>query len=299
MRSLIHHLCVMTLGGWEPEAPFVLFDALVDESDTHGKRPNMTMSALLSTAGRWERGRRDYKALRNRLGFETFHGTDFRAASGEFSEWDYPTWLDCAMSMGRLVATHVAEVFTVHCPYDVFEEHFLKKPRPRRMPSLSQYGVCFSVLLDSLTNYVWRQGQGTNHRLSLIVEDGHRNAGSSGVLFKARKDLLEGSGSNTFRTHTLASKADEPLLQLADMTATGHTLEQREIRKGTVLPFGERDIAPFEGLETGWSVFEVSPDYLGLLISQFEENQAAKQEEWLRRRQAWLAEHVAQNGQPV
>jgi hypothetical protein len=271
----------------------MLFTGYIDESDTHGKRPDMTMAGMLSTAGRWERCDREYAALRKRLGFTVFHGSDFHNQGGEFADWGPETCWDCLMSMGKLVATHVVECFTVHCPYDVYEKYFLRK-KPRKMRSIGQFGICFMGVLDGMTRNILDHGQGTNHKLSLIVEDGHRNATGSAVEFKARQDQLNGVGSSLLLSHALARKKDVPLLQLADVTAFGHTLEQRAIKRGEALPFGERgEPPPVYRLQTGWTISEISPEYLALVIEEFEAGRAAVHDDYLRRRQAWLASKVA------
>jgi hypothetical protein len=41
----------------------MLFTGYIDESDTHGPAPDMVMSAMLSTVGRWERCERALKRI--------------------------------------------------------------------------------------------------------------------------------------------------------------------------------------------------------------------------------------------
>ena len=78
------------------------FMGYVDESDTHAPAPDIVMSAMLSTAGRWERCSRAFARIQRKFGFTVFHATEFRALRGEFkdgpqksasiSSWNLASW---------------------------------------------------------------------------------------------------------------------------------------------------------------------------------------------------------------
>jgi hypothetical protein len=84
---------------------FMNFTAYIDESDTHGPTPDVVMSAMLSTEGRWERCSRDFERIRQRFGFSIFHATEFRASRGEFQGWGAAKMSDLYIAIGKLGET--------------------------------------------------------------------------------------------------------------------------------------------------------------------------------------------------
>src|ERR1700689_3280291 len=120
----------------------MIFTGYIAESDPHGPTPNMTLAAMLSSAGRWERCARRLKGIQHDFGFSVFHGTTFAGLKGEFEGWSGQKCYDLLMAFGHLVADHVTECITVSCEYGVYKKHFLDV-RPDKMHQTSQYGICF------------------------------------------------------------------------------------------------------------------------------------------------------------
>ena len=83
--------------------------------------------------------------------------------------------------------------------------------------------------------------QGPQHKLSVVVEDRHKNASDTARLFEERKERLDAAGLDLLWLHSLVRKKDSPLLQLADITAHGHTLERRAIKRGDAAQYSERN----------------------------------------------------------
>jgi uncharacterized protein DUF3800 len=260
------------------------FIGYIDESDTHGPAPDMTMSAMLSTRGRWERCSRDLARIRSKFGFTVFHATEFRALRGEFEGWRAEKCFDLYMELGRLGATHLVEAFTISLSHETYKAHFLGR-RPAKMHQTSQYGICFMGVLDGMMRTVMNHGP--QSKLSVVVENGHKNANDTGRLFDDRKRRLDTAGIDLLRTHGLEEKDRSPLLQLADITAHAHTHDKRAIKSGAVPDFSARsEQGPAEG-EPGWTVYEVTPEYIAGIIDEYNNDRLAKQEDYLRRRAAW------------
>jgi hypothetical protein len=89
--------------------------------------------------------------------------------------------LDLLQGFGQLGFDHLTECYTVHCRYETYKKHFLEK-KPTKMHRVSQYGVCFMAALDHMMSEVDKRGP--QHKLSVIVEDGHNNARDTARLFK-------------------------------------------------------------------------------------------------------------------
>jgi hypothetical protein len=128
---------------------------------------------------------------------------------------------------------------------------------------------------------------GPQSKLSVVVENGHRNANDTGRLFRDRMRRLDTAGIDLLRTHGLEEKFCSPLLQLADITAHAHTHDKRAIKSGAVPDFSaRREQGPIEG-EPGWTVYELTPDYIAGIIDEYNKDRLAKHEAYLRRRAAW------------
>ena len=263
----------------------MLFTAYIDESNTHGATPDIVMSAMLSSAGRWERCARALTRIQRDFGFTVFHATEFRSLQGEFAGWSEAKCRALLMEFGKLGATHLTECFTLSLRHEDYKVHFLDK-RPAKMHRVSQYGIGFMGVLDGLMRNV--MAQGPQHKLSVVVKSGHKNASDTERLFRERKERLDAVGVDLLCSHRLGRKDDTPLLQLADITAHGHMLEKRAIRKGETLHFSERNERAPADREPGWTIFEVTPDYIDRIIDEYNRDRAAAHERYLKRKQAWL-----------
>jgi hypothetical protein len=292
--GFIRQLCVAITGRWQPGLPLMFFTGYIDESDTHGSTPDITMVSMLSTAGRWERCDRAYARTRKRFGFQVFHATNFKSLTGEFENWGEQMCLDLLDEFGQLCFDHLTECFIIHCKHEDYRRHFLEK-KPPKMHRTSQYGICFMAALDSMMGAI--EHRGPQHRLSIIVEDGHKNACDTARIFKETKEGLERAGNSMLLSHTLAGKKDVPLMQLADANALGHTVERRLIDDGGIPHFRDRPIEIVPDNEPGVTVTEISPRYFELLIEEYNAGRAAAHENYLKRRQASLDAKAASGGQ--
>ena len=263
----------------------MIFTSYIDESDTHGSSPNITLAAVVSDSKRWEICERKLANIQREFGFSIFHGTTFAALKGEFEDWSGRKCYDLLMALGNLVAKYVVECITVSCEYEIYEKHFLEV-LPRKMHKTSQYGICFLAMIDALTKVV--TGQGDHQKLSVVIESGHKNANDTKRLFEQRKQNLENFGMNFLRSHSLLKKEQCPLLMLADITSHGHALERKAVRSGRAAQFSDRGSPEPRRGETGWTIYDVTPEYLTSLINEFASGRAAAHEAYMQRKLAWL-----------
>jgi hypothetical protein len=188
------------------------------------------------------------------------------------------------MEFGQLGATHLTECFTISLSYETYKTYFLDR-RPQKMHRTSQYGICFMGVLDGLMRTV--MSRGPQSKLSVVVEDGHKNAEDTARLFEDRKRRLDTAGIDLLRSHAIEKKECSPLLQLADITAYAHTQDKRAIKSGAAPDFSARnEQGPASG-QPGWTVYEVTPDYIARIIDEYNDR-VAKREYYLKRRRTWL-----------
>jgi hypothetical protein len=265
----------------------MIFTAYIDESDTHGSKPDMSMGALLGSGRDWTLYGRGLRGLQRKHGFKILHAVEFKTGKGDYADW--PDWKFPAVynGLGELGGKYLREAVSVRLPYDTYNKHFLDA-LPPKMHRTSQYGVLFLATLDCLTSRVFQEGE--NHRLSVVVESGHRNAPDTGRLFKDRQAEWKAAGADFLKSHTLAAKADSPFLMAADFIAHGNAMEWRAMDEGKKRDFGAAGvkIEPQRG-EPGWTVSLITPEYLAGLIDRFKEKKAAKHEDYLSRKAAFWA----------
>ena len=264
----------------------MIFTAYIDESDTHGAKPDMVMSAMLGTPHQWKMFQRGLNRLKPEYPFKIFHATDFKGRKSDFKNWPEAKFHGFLAEIGKLTGDTLTDAATVYLPYSTYKEHFLDV-RPRRMRSTSQYGLCFQALMDHLCKSV--VDRGANHRLSVIVEDGHRNAGETTDLFKERKAAYTAAGEDFLRTHALARKKDTELLLIADIVVFGQALGWRAIKAGTEKHYSKRQMTEPKKGELGWNVMEITPENMKLQIEQYNQERARRHADWVERNANWRA----------
>jgi hypothetical protein len=162
--DLLREISLAVAGRWEPDRLFMLFTAYIDESDTHGPTPDMSMGAMLGSGRQWELFGRGLRGLQRSYGFKVLHAAHFKAREGEFSNWPLPKFRSLFDELGQLVEEHLTEAVSGTLKHDVYKQNFLGV-RPQKMHATSQYGLLFLAILDALTVRVGEKGG--NHRLSV------------------------------------------------------------------------------------------------------------------------------------
>jgi hypothetical protein len=283
--SFIRELCMTLAHRWEPGHRFMLFTGFIDESDTHGSQPNVVMSAFLGSAAQWELFNRRLRKLRRDYGFAIFHATDFKSQTGEFKDWPDQKCISLVNDLTELVRDELTEGIVTWLPHALYRDEFLAK-LPHKMHRASQYGVCFQATLERLTKVTLDQRG--NHRLSIVLEDGHDNAGDAGRIFKERRERYRQGDASFLRTFTLASKQDSPELMACDFLAHAVAMGYRN---NAVYPPGKyqdiTDQEPKAG-ESGLTFQEVTPAYFQSWRDEFEVDKKAKADAYAARKAAWL-----------
>src|SRR5258705_7714994 len=107
--SFLRELCISLTGRWEPDRLFMIFNAQIDEADTHGPTPDMTMSAMLGTGRQWELFGRGLRRLQKEYGFKILHATEFKKRTGEFAGWSEDKGHTLYRQLGTLVDDNLTE----------------------------------------------------------------------------------------------------------------------------------------------------------------------------------------------
>ena len=267
----------------------MIFTAYIDESDTHGDAPDIIMSAFIGSQRQWEIFNRRLKTIQKEFEFTIFHATDFKSQRGEFKLWPDEKCQSLIWRLTELVRDELTEGIVTQLPYELYKREFLDK-LPRKMARTSQYGICFLATVEQCIRVLIKEKG--NHRLSIVIEEGHKNVGNAARVFEERRERYKRHlGADALRTLTIGSKKNNPELMLSDFLA--HTVAMGYRRKAVGMPnYTEMTDAQPRKRESGLTFQEVTPAYIQALRDEFEADKKTKHEVYLERNQAWLDEQI-------
>jgi hypothetical protein len=226
----VRELCIALEHRWNPDATFLIFTAYFDESDTHGPAPDMIMAAFLGSARQWELFGRKIKALQRRDGFTVFHSKKFRASVGEFEDWSLDKCRRLTNDLAVAIRDGLREGVTITLPRALYEAEYRGGHVPKGMRLDSQYGVCFRACLYQLIHILAKDKK--NHKLHVVIEDGHKNVGDAVRIFGEIKAEFAAIGFNILGTVTIAKKTECWPLMIADFQAHASHLSETRLKAG-------------------------------------------------------------------
>lgn len=261
----------------------MLYTAYFDEADTHGPLPTIIMGGCLGTAQQWQMFSRRLRALQRRDGFKVFHVNQFKTKSGEFAGWPDSKCIRLVEDITVLVRDHLTEGLTVHLERDRYLTEYRAAPIPRKMSLDSQYGVCFRACMRQVLAIVMEDGN--NHRLDVVIEDGHANVNDCVRIFDdLRWRLRQLRGIDLLGKITVAKKHQAPLLMAADFLASTYSMMRASKHEGG-LDYAEEAPEPPKW-QAGLTFLELLPDALQQLKEDFDANRQEAAAAWRARRQA-------------
>jgi hypothetical protein len=92
----------------------------------------------------------------------------------------------------------------------------------------SQYGVCFRACLYRLIEILAEDKK--NHKLHVVIENGHRNVGDAVRIFSEMKAEFAAIGFNILGTVTVAKKTECWPLMIADFQAHASHLSETRLK---------------------------------------------------------------------
>lgn len=272
--SFIRELSLAIEHRWVPERLYVIFTAYFDESGTHGDSHALVVAAQLGTARQWEIFERRLKRLQRENGFTIFHAKEFRAKSGEFRGWSDEKRYRLLAGMTELIRDTLTESISVVLETERYQREFRDAVRPNKMPVESHFGVCFRNVLSRAARTV--EAKGDNHRLNVVLEGGHKNAGAAFSIFEEIKTELEVDfGNRLLGTVTIAKKTDSLALMAADFLAYMAFIADRDAKNGA-RPYPTTPPDKIPPGETPWTSIRLAPHAFDSRVAQFEEGKRRK-----------------------
>lgn len=240
--GFIRELCVALEHRWKPEQRFLLFTAYFDESDTHGRSPNMIMACFLGHARQWELFGRKLRRMQREENFSILHAKDFHSQHGEYKDWDSVKGPRIISNVCDLVRDELTNGWVIQLPYEKYINEYRNTLTPKGVGLDSQYGVCFRLIMRTLVNGLYSTGK--RHKLHVVIERGHPSAKNTETIFNEMKQTLKTKGLELLGTWTLASKDEAEPLMVADFLAHTYSLIQRP---GSIGADGYAAITPADG----------------------------------------------------
>lgn len=205
----------------DPDAVLMIFTAYIDEADTHGPAPDMIMAGFLGSGRQWQLFLRRLREMQRKDGFNIFHATEFKHHAGEFAGWGDAKSLAFAHKLTGLVARDLEQGIALDLPYDADAE-YRDTPNPKGVAYDSHYGLCFRYCLSHLINTLAATGK--KHRLRVVLERGHKNAGNCERIFDEIKLTHRAKGIHMLGDFTLARKDEAAPLMAADFLAHSYMM---------------------------------------------------------------------------
>jgi hypothetical protein len=269
-----------------------MYTVYIDESDTHGDKPDMVMAAFVGTPRQWELLNRRLRKIRKEFGFKTFHATGFKHREGDFKGWSDEKRDSLIVRLTALVRDELTEGIVTRFPHELYQAEY-KDKLPPKMHKSSQYGLAFLATLER-TLGVLPQTRG-KHCLRVVAEEGHTNAQDLKRIFEERKDrYARFAGGEVLTEFQFGTKKNDPELMLADFLAH---MGAMDFRRGAVgLPvYSEMTQQQPRKKESGLTTQVITPEWLKANIDEFEKDKRVKQEEYLKQKQARLEAQKKEN----
>ncbi|SRR6266496_5431533 len=296
--GFIRELCIALEHRWKSEELFVLFTAYFDESDTHGRSPNMVMTAFLGHAREWELYCRKLRKIQTEEQFTIFHAKEMRSNVGEYQGWDNVKIGKVVSALVELGRTSLTEAFLTYLEYEKYMREYRNSFTPRGVALDSQYGVCFRTLLIRIVQTLFATHK--KHKLHVVVERGHVNAKNTERIFNEIKQTAKARGFDLLGTHTLAPKEEAPPLMAADLLANVYAKMRRP--GGIGLEGYANATSEPSKTEAGLTFLEFLPQSLGELKLQMQRDRLERRA-FSRKQKAKARNHLpssaaASQGQP-
>lgn len=195
----------------------MILTTYLDESGTHDQSPISVMAGYLGTATQWERFGADWTVLLRKAGIAHIHAVELFKRTKQFKGWKAEDVNALAVSLDRVIATHLQVGWAVVVRDDDFKSIYRAGPHPRRLPKDTKYGVCFRAVLTCVPSYIASELRALAQEITInfVLEHGHKNVGDARRLFDFYKANALSEWNNIVGTFDL-SKKDSPGSQAAD-----------------------------------------------------------------------------------
>ena len=111
----------------------MIFTAYFDETDAHGPSPDMILAGFLGHAFQGRRFEKELAKIQARENFSIFHAKEFKARSGEFSQWSDDKCNRLIAKLTDLVRLTLTEGLAVSLSRERYLAEYRAPPIPKKM----------------------------------------------------------------------------------------------------------------------------------------------------------------------
>ena len=127
----------------------MIFKAYLDEANTSVREPDMTVAGFLGTARQWRVVERELRVIKRRLGFQSFHGVEFKGRRGNFAGWSNAQSMQLVNALARLVREELTEAIEFTCRGTSMPRTTGRRRSTRACPdtasTASAFSYCWSI----------------------------------------------------------------------------------------------------------------------------------------------------------
>ncbi len=205
--------------------------AFLDESGTHAHSEITAMAGFIGTEGQWAVFEDRWAGVvQAHPEIGSVHGKILIPRRGLYRSWEDEKYWKFVTAIGSIIRE--SEIVGVTCIlHNSDYEEYRNKWKGTKVQPDSAYGMCFRACMNTLGGHVHLTDP--NQRLSLILEDGHRNRGEALEIFNGAKHKKLGEVSHYLEAIAFASKESYGALQAADLFAYGtHKYIEEGVKNG-------------------------------------------------------------------
>jgi hypothetical protein len=198
----------------------VVITGFLDESGTHGAASqNTAMAGFVGDEAQWMHLEAGWKkVLVDHPEIDPIHGKDLLPRRGVYSDWNDEKYEALINDLGSLI--YDSGIYGMLCVlHNTDYQEFRNQWKGSRYSPDSAYGLCFRACLGGITEAISRDAPG--NRLSIIIEDGHKNRHEAEEIFNSIKHRRIGPHWEMLGNFAFAAKRDYGAIQAADLYAYG------------------------------------------------------------------------------
>lgn len=197
----------------------MILTAYIDEAGTHDGSPVTVMGGYVSRLGQWRHFDEKWNRLLKRYGLSHMHTIEMLQANGQFRRgWDQVRAGELLERLQKIIDEHIMFGISTFVSDLDYKNIYSAGEKPRKMPLDTRYGLCFRLMLISITQRIQKEEKRDDLCLNVVLESGAKNAGDAVRifnLFKKNAPQREMLGSVSF-----GGKKEMPGLQAADSIAS-------------------------------------------------------------------------------
>jgi hypothetical protein len=205
----------------------VILTAYFDESGTHTGAQLSAMAGFVGDARQWRKFEKRAEKLFRRFGVDVFHTIDVRRTDKDFEGWKVDRKIEFLDEFQHIINDTLESGVASFIRDDDYK-YYSGLNWPKKTRRDSKYGILFRACLSQIIDTIGHIPLGTEPRLHIVLEDGHKNAEDTVRIYNWAQNRI--GQSRALAGLTFANKKTCLPLAAADLfayTAWGKEVGQK------------------------------------------------------------------------